>query len=345
MMNAIGIPLLTASKKIDLRNDALMKAASFYDVPMYIYNLQDINTYLEKGTIPAMFWDKTTYRECEIDLPKYTEIHCASDELHKSFPKEFYWIYKNTVFTDFFGMEKLELSRRLMFSGLSQYAIPTFVIHSYAELLSTASKLPSSILKPQLGRRSVGLMKLEKRGCEFFFSTPKASGLLTPDSFAQYCSDAGLDENSVFLLEPCLNILNDEGRAVDFRCLVSLDGEGKWRNVVSYARIGGNTVASNISCGGTYNTTLDVLEELVPGHGKEKVKEMHSVALQVAELIQKWSTFPVSWLGLDLCLDRPSNQIYVIEANSKPATKLVGRWELSIARAQYLAYLLKRSEI
>lgn len=344
MIKAIGIPLLDDSKTIDARNDALMRAAALYHVPVYIYRLPDISTYIAQGTIPAMYWDNGEYRECVTDLPKYTEIYCAVDGLYQKFPKEFEWLLQNTVFTDFVGMGKYELHQRLLFSNLSQYAIPTFAIHSYEELLSTAPMFPSSILKPMHGRRSAGVMKLESRNGEIFFSIPEASGILTREFFTAFYIKEEFGEKAVMLLEPCLNILNDEGRAVDFRCLVSLNGEGRWQNVITYGRIGGNGVASNISCGGTYNTALDVLEELVPGQGREKLKEMNSAALQIAEFVQHSMKSPVSWLGLDLCMERPSNQIYVIEANSKPATKLTGRWELSMIRAQYFTHLLKQAE-
>lgn len=343
MINAIGIPLLDNSGIIDVRNDALMRSAALYHVPVYIYKLPDINAYLSQGTISAKFWDDGEYRECVTDLPKYTEIYCAIDGLYRRFPKEFDWLFENTVFTDHFGLSKYELQRQLMFSNLSQYAIPTFAIHSYEEILSTVPMVPSSILKPMHGRRSAGVMKLENRNGEICFSTPEASGILTREFFTAFYAKEGFDEKETLLLEPCLNILNDEGRAVDFRCLVSLNGEGVWQNVATYGRIGGNRVASNISCGGTYNTARDVLEELVPGHGNEMLKEMNSVALQVAELVQKTSQYPVSCLGLDLCVDRPANQIYVIEANSKPATKLIGGWELSMIRAQYFTYLLRQA--
>ena len=187
-------------------------------------------------------------------------------------------------------------------------------------------------------------MKLEVRGDNLYYSTPEGTGLLTPEVFLAYYADAGYNEKHRLMLEPCLNILNDEGRAVDFRCLVSLNGEGKWQNVLTYARIGGSGVASNFSHGGSLNFAEDVLEMLIPGHGAEKLEEINRVALQVAEFVKNESKNPVSWLGLDICVDRPSNQVYVIEANSKPGTKLVGPWPLSLVRAQYFKYLLSQTE-
>lgn len=355
MINAIGIPLLHDSKSIDERilvgydtiherNDALLKAAYLYNVKAYLYALSDISVYLETGKIPAVYWDGGAYRKCYTDIPKYTEIYCGLTKMRKFHPNDMEWLKNNTFITDDIGLGKLELQRKLLTSDLSRYAIPTLVIKSYFELLSLATMFPVSFLKPAGGRKAKGAMRLEYVDGKLLYSTPESSGILSAEIFQKYYSDAGYHENARLLLEPCLNILNDEGRAVDFRCLVSLNGEGKWQNVLTYARIGGSGVASNFSHGGSLNFAEDVLEMLIPGHGAEKLEEINRVALEVAEFVQKESPNPVSWLGLDICVDRPSNQVYVIEANSKPGMKLVGPWSLSLVRAQYFKYLLSQSK-
>ena len=341
MLNAIGIPLLSSNDHISDRNDALLKAAYLYNIPAFIYSISGINEYNQNVKLRALFWDGGEYRESRIDLPKYTEIYSSISMLQIKYPAEINWLKEHTVFTDDFSLYKYDLQRKLLFSNLSHYAIPTVLIHTYDELLSSAAMFSVSFLKPFGGRKAKGAMKLKKKDGNLYYSTPEDSGELTRKVFLQYYVG---DEDTLLLLEPCLNILNDEGRAVDFRCLVSLNGEGKWQNVLTYARIGGSGVASNFSHGGSLNFAEDVLEMLVPGHGAEKLEEINRVALQVAEFVQKESPNPVSWLGLDICVDRPSNQVYVIEANSNPGTKLVGPWPLSLVRAQYFKYLLSKTD-
>lgn len=345
MINAIGIPLLYDHVTVGERNDALLKAAYLYSVPAYIYDISGVNEYKNNGDkIRSLFWNGGEYKECYIDLPKYTEIYCSISYLRHHYPKEIAWLLENTVVTDNIAMSKYDFQRRLLYSKLNQYAIPTIMIRSFEDLVRSTLLFPASFLKPFNGRKAKGAMKLEKKEGKLFYSTPEGSGELTHEAFTKYYSDSGYNEKSRLMLEPCLNILNDEGRAVDFRCLVSLNGEGKWQNVLTYARVGGSGVASNFSHGGSLNFAEDVLEMLIPGHGAEKLEEINSVALQVAEFVQKESPNPVSWLGLDICVDRPSNQIFVIEANSKPGTKLVGPWPLSLVRAQYFKYLLSKTD-
>lgn len=341
MINAIGIPLKCNAGELQERNDSLIKAAYLYDVPIFLYNFSDIENYQKNGYIEALYWDKGDYHSCKIDLPRFTEIYCGTSDLKARYPAQFKWLEENTVFTDGFGLSKLRFQLGLQSSELGNYAIPTFPVQSFDSLMAALKGLPVSFLKPAGGRKAKGTMKIENIDGNYFYSTPENSGLLTQEVFADYYAEAGFSENAMLLLEPCLNILNDNGRAVDFRCLVSLNGEGKWQNVLTYARIGGTGVASNFSHGGSLNFAEDVLEELIPGHGKEKLDEINDVALKAAEFVRQKSVNNVSWLGLDICVDRPSNQVYVIEANSKPGTKLVGPWPLALVRAQYFKYILE----
>lgn len=359
MIDAIGIPLLVggiecfgassfydknySDRDLEIigRIDALLKASFLYNVPAYFYSLSDIPAYLTKKKISAFSWGREGYQVCEIDLPKYTEIYCSPNGLKKMFPDEYEWLSENTIFTDEFGLPKCLFQSKLLMSELSQYAIPTVTANSFDSVIKNASLFAKAFLKPSNGRKALGAMKIEQRAGQLFFLTPSSSGELTTEALSQYYAINGFNPNDQMMIEPCLNILNDDGRAVDFRCLVSLNGRGEWQNVLTYARIGGNGVASNISCGGYYNAARDVLEELIPGHGVEKLAEIDEVALKAAALVQKESPNFVSWLGLDICVDRPSNQIYLIEANSKPAMKMVGKWELALMRAQYFRYILK----
>lgn len=340
MINAIGVPVYDDLTKVNDRNEALLKSAYLYNVPIYAYLVSDLTVYFEKGRIPAFFWEKGSYHQCEIDIPKYTEMYCTPRLLKRCFPKETEWLAKNTVWLDDFGLPKLDFQIKMLSSSLSQYAIPTIPITSYAQLISSMRLFPVAFLKPAGGRKAQGAMKLILKDDRCFYSTPHNDlKELTEDAFHEYFSSEGY-ENRILLLEPCLNILDDDGHAVDFRCLVSLNGEGKWQNVITYARIGGGSVASNISVGGAYGCADDVLEQLIPGRGKEKLSEIEYVAREAAEIVRKASPNNVSLLGLDICVDRPSNQVYVIEANSKPGTKLIGPWPMYLVRAQYFKYVL-----
>lgn len=320
---------------------ASLQACYLYGVDAYIYPISEINTYRDKGYINAHQWKDGKLKNCQTDLPKYTEICSSSSNTAQAYPVDFRWLKEHTTLTDDFGLSKAALQQALLKSDLSPYAIPTFCFKTYSELCNLLRAIPNAIVKPAGGKKGLGIMKLLTLQGKTSYFTHNSSGELSQDSFDCYVTSMDAHNVNALLLEPCINIKNNEGKAVDFRCLVSLDGNGEWTNVLTYARIGGSGVASNFSDGGSLNFALEVLEQLVPGQGEEKLAEINRVALDVAKLVQKTSTNVVSWLGLDICLDNDSHQVYVIEANSKPGVKFVGPWPLALVRAQYLKYLLQ----
>ena len=345
MKNAVGF--LSSSffnAQMNNRLIAPLQACYLYGVDAYVYPLSEVNTYIDKGYINAYQWIDGELKKCQTDLPKYTEIYFSTSKLAKIYSAELQWLKEHTTLTDDFGLSKAMLQHALLKSDLSPYAIPTFCFKTYSELCNLLFAIPNAIVKPSGGTKGLGIMKLSTLQGKTTYSTHDSSGELSQASFDRYV--ASMDDRKVntLLLEPCINIKNDEGKAVDFRCLVSLDGNGEWTNVLTYARIGGSEVASNFSDGGSLNFALEVLEQLVPGQGEEKLAEINRVALDVSKLVQETSKNEVSWLGLDICLDRDSNQIYVIEANSKPGVKFVGPWPLALVRAQYFKYLLQKND-
>lgn len=344
MLNAIGIPSLRKFDEIAEHNLILLKASYLYGIPVFLYNIREIPSYIKNGVISSVYWENGELKPKEIDLPKYSEIYCSTAGMRRHCPECFDWINQHTIITDLHGLGKTEFQNKLLFSELSEYAIPTISLCSYDQLVSNASAFPVSFLKPANSSKARGTMKLHYTQGKLLFSTPEGTGELTEKAFVDYFDGYGFHGNFRMMLEPCLNILNDDGRAVDFRCQVSLNGQGEWQNVMTYARIGGTDVASNFSHGGSLNFAEEVLEQLIPGQSEKKLKEINDVALKVAAFVQRESPNRVSWLGLDICIDRPSNQIYVIEANSKPGTKLVGSWPLALVRAQYFRYLLSQEE-
>lgn len=341
MINAIGIITnsLTALNENIL---AKMQANSLFGVESYAISLSGINDYFEKGYVDALKWENGQITECHTDFPKYVDIIGSVSAVKRNCPEIYFWLKGNTVVLDEQATDKYWLQKRMMASELSCYAIPTFQFEKYETLLTFLSAIPKAIIKPKGGRKATGLMSLDVKDDTVYYKTRYGSGVLTEELFLQYKSE--IKEKVIFLFEPRLNLLSDDGRAVDFRCLVARNGKGEWENVLTYARIGGSSVASNFSGGGSLNLALDVLEQIVPGQENEKLAEINEVALKVAAFVQKNTAVHNCRLGIDVCIDRDTNRVYVIEANSKPGVKLVGPWPLALTLAQYYKYVLENGD-
>lgn len=344
MKNAIGIITASGINQPTERELACLQTSYLFGVEAYIVSLDQIPFYREHGYVNALKWEDGALRKCQTDFPRYTEYFFGTPKSQSFYAGHFVWLKENTMLTDGSGITKLVLQNLLLKSELSKYAIPTFPVKSYSELQRVLQMIPNAILKPVGGSRARGIMTIRKVGGELHFATKEERGIFNEERFNQYVSSLAGKKLPTILVEPCINIRNNEGKAVDFRCLVSKNGQNEWENVITYARIGGSDVASNFSTGGSLNVALETIQELVPDCAEEKLKEINAVALQTAKLVEDNAPDAVSYLGIDICIDRDTNQPYVIESNSKPGTGLVGQWDLALVRAQYYKYLLQQPE-
>ncbi len=338
MLNALGV-LISNPEEISERAAVTLQANYLYGVESYAFSYLEVRTYLEKGYINAFRWESGEFIKVRIDFPKYIDIPFGVKYIKQNYAEEYDWIKKHTILLDEQAIDKYSLQREMLTSELSPYAIPTFPLTAYDDLVKMLGVFPQAIIKPMGGTKAAGLMKLDKQDETICYSTRDCTGEFSRTVFEEHRKMIG--EQVVFLFEPRLNILNDAGRAVDFRCLVALNGNAEWQNVLTYARIGGSNVASNFSDGGSLNFAIEVLEQMVPGMATEKPDEINAVALKVAKFIQSRSSLLSCRLGIDICLDRNTNRVYVIEANAKPGTKFVGPWPLQLVMAQYYQYVLK----
>ncbi|MCQ2454587.1 MAG: YheC/YheD family protein [Clostridia bacterium] len=339
MKNAIGI-IISSSGVLGERATSSLQANYLYGVESYAVPFLEVENYIKNGYINAYKWENGKIVECQIDFPKYIDISWSVSRIKRNNEDIYNWIRENTVLLDEQATDKFFLQNRMMRSELSPYAIPTFAFNDYGTLLNMTLAIPKAIVKPRGGTKGAGIMAVDLKDDGVYFSTKEKSGLLTEEAFLEYVGGVGRECD--FLFEPRLNLLNAEGKAVDFRCLVARNGTGDWQNVLTYARIGGSNVVSNFSYGGgSLNFAIKVLEQMVGDKAEEKLAEINEVALKTAAFVQSHATVNSCRLGIDICVDRDTNRVYVIEANAKPGVKFVGPWPLALVLAQYYKYVLE----
>lgn len=343
MKKAIGFPLPNSVQLDNSRLLSLLQSCYIYDVECYAYYLIEVKNYQQTGSISAYYWKNGRLNQCVIDMPMYNEVFYSSSSLIKEQREAYVWLCRNTKITDFHALSKIRLQQELLISDLSEYVIPSFLISSYAELCSSLASMPNVFIKPVHGRKAKGVMHVFKEKARVMYAVPEYTGELTEAVFGDYYNEVCLNGGAL-ILQPYINICTTEGKAVDFRCVVSLNGSGQWENVLTYARIGGSCVASNVSHGGSVAFPKPVIESMLGEDCADaKLKEIEQTAVSVAAFIESKCENPVSFLGIDICVDWRSANVYVIEANSKPGAKLVGPWPLCLMRAQYFSFLLSHA--
>lgn len=339
MINAIGIAIRVSDPNKDFRAMLYIKACYLYGVPAYIIPVSEIDNYEKTGYMNAFRWSENGLEKVQTDAPRFCEYYASLNPLKKSNPEWYDWIKKNTILTDAFGLTKERLQIELMRSPLCAYAIPTYPVQSYQEIMSMLPLIPNAILKPADGSLGSGIMRLSYSNKAVRYSTMNGNGDFTETVFGNYLKS--LDKGfTAFLLEPCINIRTKDDYAIDFRVQVSLNDFAQWEVGFSCARIGGNNIASNFERGGSLTTPELAFKSLGVNDAEKKSEEMHWLALEVAKLVQERSKSKVSCLGIDICIDSESKQLYVIEANSKPGGRIIGLFHLAELRAKYFRYLL-----
>lgn len=339
MINAIGIAIRATDPNKDSRAMLYIKACYLYGVPAYIIPVSEIDTYVKSGYMNAFRWTENGLERVQTDAPRFCEYYASLNPLKQSNPEWYNWIKKNTILTDAFGLTKERLQIELMRSHLCAYAIPTFSVKSYQEIMSILPLVPNAILKPADGSLGIGIMRLSYADPTIRYSTMDANGDFTEAVFENYLKS--LDkEYTAFLIEPCINIRTKDDCAIDFRVQVSLNELAQWEVGFSCARIGGNNIASNFERGGSLTTPELAFKSFGVDDTEKKTEEMYWLAIEVAKLVQERSKSKVSCLGIDICIDSQSKQFYVIEANSKPGGRIISLFHLAELRAKYFQYLI-----
>ena len=339
MENMIGI--VRPGPQIDTLTKYLLILSSAYGVPLCSYNLFDLN--LEQQTTPAIFWCKGSLEERQTALPAFSEFQFSRTlaDVNEGFKQRMQWLREHTSITDNPAIAKEHLSQAMLRSAFSIYAIPTYRVTTMPELRNLTKIIPNAIIKPSGGRKGIGVMHVHCSGTELTMREKEKCWTANDDTWSAYVQFLSENRMGVPIIQPRLDFSLDDRHAVDFRLLVARGGSGNWETVAIYPRIGATRLVSNVAQGGYIGDAMEVLETIAPGKASELMELLEYIATELPELIQSYRQAPIAALGIDVGIDRGSLQPYVLEANSRPSTKLHA-WLLAEKKTQYYKYLLER---
>ncbi|SFI93096.1 YheC/D like ATP-grasp [Paenibacillus sp. UNC496MF] len=121
-----------------------------------------------------------------------------------------------------------------------------------------------------------------------------------------------------YLVQPCLRLTDEEGRAFDVRALLQKDAGGRWTFTGAAVRRGGaGSVTANLHGGGTAATAAAAFR---PRFGEDGAAELLARVRRASEragacLEAHFGRF--AELGLDFGLE-PDGRLWLLEANAKP---------------------------
>lgn len=152
---------------------------------------------------------------------------------------------------------------------------------------------------------------------------------------------------SPFLMQPYLNLCDNEGRPYDIRALLQKDGSGRWRLTGTAARLGRlGTLTSNLHGGGDAIDSNALLSANFGEPMAERLlRDIHTISGDSAKRLEH-SFGRFGELAMDFGIE-PSGSIWLLEVNSKPGrevfrqTGLKSSYAMSVERPIHYARYLK----
>lgn len=317
-----------------------------YRVPFCSFKVESVAGYLEKGTLSVRQWNGDRFEQVTLnEFPVIVDSYHPLSVIAKQCPEKAQLITEIRTRAKTLrqrSLHKDELAIAMMRSHLCQYAIPTFSPKTYEELSGYIKIFGNVILKPSHGREGVGVLKLclADNG-EIKVVNQNCYDDFTKKDFLRYLESDASVRGGVCILQPYLNFRLDDGRAFDFRLLCHRGLRGTWETVASYARIGSNSVTSNLAQGGCAGQTYDILKQIAGDKSKDLLQEVEMLGQEVPLLVEKFIGEDAFCIGIDVGVDRDTVRPYVIETNALPGTKF-HLYQFAEKRVQYYKYLLRK---
>lgn len=329
--------------------DYVLKFGYVNQTPVCAVSLQNLKKCFIGSPLFADIWNGGTLeKNVQVEFPTFLDSgsNVFSEKNAKYFDSDFLnWLHDHTTVLAQKSLAKEVLAYALLSCDLSLYAIPTWHVSAFSELLTKMQVINRGFLKPISGRKGMGTCKIwSDNKLDFTVRNIDGTFQLTEEWFLTYLARNEKDGlGSSVLLQPCFDFSLDESHAVDFRLLRHRGRTGAWEEVATYARIGTTNLVSNVSQGGFIGDPKETLAMIAGDQADSLFDEIMSLGEAIPKLIQQYRGDSAYCLGLDIAVDRTTLRPYVIEANTYPGTKYF-TCQLAEKRVQYYQYLLEQQQ-
>ena len=242
---------------------------------------------------------------------------------------------------------KLELYEALKMTTLSAYLPPSQHVTTTVTVLKELNEKKRLILKPINGSQGYGIYYVKKNDKTFHVKTEKQKQIISrifPNATKLNQWLQTLITKRQYILQPYLELSNDELQPFDIRILLQKNKQGEWierGRGVRQGNMGG--ILSNLSAGGIVANFADWLMT-VPATKREYIRnEIEYIITTLPPLLEK-KFLPLFELGVDIGIAKDGS-IWVLDINSKPGRKVVLQTQpdlkemLNLAPLHYGKYL------
>jgi hypothetical protein len=324
----------------------MAKRAEHYGMECFRFLPSKINpvTHMVKGK--KYNADTDAWEEDERPLPALLYDRCfyGDDEHSKQCMPIVSWLKSRSDIT-FLGYglpNKLELYDSLKNSILSPYLPASQLVSNEETVLAELDKYKKLILKPINGSQGYGIYYLKKQQKNYHVKTEKQKKIISrifPNEKKLLQWLKLLIKQRKYLVQPYLELSNNELQPFDIRILLQKNEAGEWTERGKGIRTGTTGgLLSNLSAGGTVTDFDSWILSLAPAKKDYILTELTYIITNLTDVLEKMF-MPLFEIGLDIGLAK-NGSLWILDVNSKPGRKVVLSTNPELAETLYSAPLL-----
>ncbi|MCL6572708.1 MAG: YheC/YheD family protein [Bacillus sp. (in: Bacteria)] len=306
----------------------------------------EINPHTLTGIGRKYDYKAHSWSDSEFPIPKILYDRCfyGDDEQSKQCLPIVSWLKSRNDLT-FLGYglpNKLELYEILKNTVISAYLPKTLSVFDTNIVLSELSAMKKVILKPISGSQGYGIYYLKKNEKTYHVKTEKQRKNISrifPNETKLVQWLKSLFSKRKYLLQPFLELSNNEQQPFDIRVLLQKSEQGTWGERGRGIRIGKTGgILSNLSAGGSVIPFTDWSSSLLPEKSEFIQQEIAYISSKLPPILEK-AFLPLFELGIDIGIAK-NGAIWILDINSKPGRKVLLHSQPDLVRTLHLAPLL-----
>lgn len=342
---ALGIMTLSMDSEASYINEIAQHAEScemevFSFIPSKI-NPHTLRVQGKKFDSQLKYWV-----DSEFPIPPILYDRCffGDDEHSKQCIPIVSWLKsrKDITFLGYGLPNKLDLYETLRNTVLSPYLPATQSVSNVEIVLKELTAKKKVIIKPISGSQGFGIYYLKKNDKTFHVKTEKHKNIISrifPNEAKLIQWLRPLINQRSYLLQPYLELSNDELQPFDIRVLLQKNKEGIWGELGRGIRKGSTGgIISNMSAGGSVMTYAEWALSYPPTKEEYIRQELEYILTKLPFILEK-EYLPLFEIGVDIGIAK-NGSIWILDINSKPGRKVVLHTQPDLKETLYLAPLL-----
>jgi hypothetical protein len=307
----------------------MAKASSTEDVHIFLFLPNDINR--NKKTVKGKSYCHKTnkWQEDRSPLPMYIYDRCfyENEEIYKLHYAHVSWLKSQP---DIYFLGHGLPNKWLVYNTLKEDPVinlflpETELVTTSEIVFSMLTKHDSILLKPVSGSQGKGIFILANQDNGFSLIAKK-NGIPFQKSLTKKQVPHLINKVTVkrkYLLQPCLQLTDNDQRPFDLRIFLQKNREGKWKEVgrgIRTGKIGDYT--SNLGTGGVVSSYVEWLHTL-PIDACQPLHVNLAALIERIPIVLEKQGQQLFEMGLDFGFAN-DGKLWLLEVNSKPGRKVI----------------------